>query len=178
VAWTSSSTSSKPGGGSIPSTGALEKTLVAYAETGRFAELIPISATEGTGLDDALETLIGYLPVTPPLFPPEVKYDQSEEFLIGELIREVPYSIAVRVKWIVERDDGIVEIKAEIITERESQKGIVIGRGGRMIKEIGTRARTDIERLLGRRVYLELIAKVRPSWTSDEEKIRELTGSE
>jgi len=82
------------------------------------------------------------------------------------------------VKWIVERDDGIVEIKAEIITERESQKGIVIGRGGRMIKEIGTRARTDIERLLGRRVYLELIAKVRPSWTSDEEKIRELTGSE
>ncbi len=171
----------------IAKRGALEKTLVAYAETGRFAELIPISATEGTGLDDALETLIGYLPVTPPLFPPEVKYDQSEEFLIGELIREkatelthreVPYSIAVRVKWIVERDDGIVEIKAEIITERESQKGIVIGRGGRMIKEIGTRARTDIERLLGRRVYLELIAKVRPSWTSDEEKIRELTGSE
>jgi len=167
--------------------GALEETLVAYAETERFAELIPISATKGTGLADTLETVIGYLPVAPPLFPPEVKYDHTEEFLIGELIREkatelthreVPYSIAVRVKWILERDDGIVEIKAEIITERESQKGIIIGQRGRKIKEIGTRARMEIERLLGRRVYLELVAKVRPRWTSDEEKIRELTGSE
>jgi len=167
--------------------GSLEETLVAYAGTERFAELIPISATQGTGLDDALKTLIDYLPVHPPLFPPEVKYDHTEEFLIGELIREkatelthreLPYSMAVRVKWIIERDDGIVEIKAEIITERESQKGIIIGKGAHRIKEIGMRARAEIEKFLGRRVYLELVAKVKPSWTRDEEKIRELTGSE
>jgi len=171
----------------IAKRGALEETLVAYAETERFAELIPISATKGTGLTDTFETVIKYLPVAPPLFPPEVRYDHTEEFLISELIREkatelthreVPYSIAVRVKWITERDDGIVEIKAEIITERESQKGIVIGKRGGKIKEIGTRARLEIERLLGRRVYLELVVKVRPSWTRDEEKIQELTGSE
>jgi len=167
--------------------GALEETLVAYAETERFAELIPISATRGIGLDDAIETLIDYLPIHPPLFPPDVKYDHTEEFLIGEMIREkatelthreIPYSLAVRVKWIIERDDGIVEIKAEIITERESQKGIIIGKGAHRIKEIGTRARADIEKFLGRRVYLELVAKVKPSWTRDEGKIRELTGSE
>lgn len=167
--------------------GSLEATLVAYAETERFAELIPISATKGIGLTDALETLIGYVPIAPPLFPPEIKYDHTEEFLIGELIREkvtelthreVPYSIAVRVKWIIERDDGLVEIKAEIITERQSQKGIVIGKRGHKIKKIGTLARADIERLLGRRVYLELVVKVRPRWTADEEKIRELTKAE
>jgi GTP-binding protein Era len=164
----------------------LEETLLAYATMGQITELIPISATKRIGLDDAVATVVRYLPEGPPLFPPDIKCDRAEEFLIGEIIREkafqltyqeLPYSIAVRVKWLRERDDRLVEIKAEIIVERESQKGIIVGKGGRMIRQIGSLARADIEILLGSRVFLELIAKVRPGWTRDEQHIRQLTES-
>ncbi|MBU0595331.1 GTPase Era [Candidatus Bipolaricaulota bacterium] len=166
---------------------ALEETLLAYEATGRFAELIPISAVQGDGLLDTIETIGRYLPEGEPLFSADVKFDSGEEFLISELIREkairltyreLPYSIAVRVKWFRERDDGLIEIKSELIVERESQKGILVGKGGRMIREIGTRARRDIERLLGARVFLELIVKVVPNWTQSEVGIRQLTDSQ
>jgi len=162
------------------------ETLIAYEKTGLFADLIPVSAMKYQGIDDVIETITKYLSPGMTLFPAEQKSDQTEDFLIGELIREkvfrlthreVPYSTAVRLKWLSERDDGIVEIKAEIIVERESQKGILIGKGGKMIKKIGSLARTDIEKLLGHRVFLETIVKVRANWTNDSDQIQQLTQS-
>ncbi len=163
----------------------LEETLLAYAELGVFAELIPVSARTAKGLDDLVKTLTRLLPPSPPLFAPDVKCDRGEAFLIQEWIREkateltyeeIPHSLAVRVKWLEERSDGLVEIKAEIIVDRESQKGIVIGKGGRLIKRIGTLARADIEAYLGRKVFLELAVTVLPGWTKDEGEVRQLTG--
>jgi len=162
----------------------LEETLLSYEATGLFAELIPISATKGLGLDDVVETLTAYLPHGVPLFPEDVGSEQGEPFLISELIREkvvrltyqeIPHSIAVRVKWFRERDDGLVEISAEILVDRASQKGIVVGKGGRLIKRIGTLARTEIEAMLGSRVHLDLIVKVDANWTKDENRIQQLT---
>ena len=164
----------------------LEETLIAYEKTGLFAELIPISATQSLGISDVIKTISKYLSPGIALFPSEQKSDQTEDFLIAELIREkvfrlthreIPYSTAVRLKWLSERDDGIVEIKAEIIVERESQKGILIGKGGKMIKKIGSLARADIESLLGNRVFLETIVKVRANWTNDSDQIERLTQS-
>jgi len=165
---------------------ALEETLIAYEKTGLFSELIPISATQLQGIGDAIETISKYLSPGLSLFSAEEKSDQTEDFLIAELIREkvfrlthqeIPYSTAVQLKWLSERDDGIIEIKAEIIVERESQKGILIGKGGKMIKKIGSLARTDIETLLGSRVFLETIVKVRANWTNDSDQIEQLTQS-
>ena len=158
----------------------LAETLVAYEKTNLFAELIPVSAMRYQGIDDVIETISKYLSPGMTLFPSDQKSDQTEDFLIGELIREkvfrlthreVPYSTAVRLKWFSQRDDGIVEIKAEIIVERDSQKGILIGKGGQMIKKIGSLARTDIENLLGQRVFLETIVKVHANWTNDSDQI-------
>jgi len=166
---------------------ALEETLLAYAATDRFAELIPISATQRKGLDDVVETVTRYLPVREPLFPIDAKHDLPDDFLIAELIREkvfqytfreLPYSIAVRVKWIHVLEDRPIEIHAEIIVDRESQKGIIVGKGGKMIRRIGTLARADIETLLGQHVYLELIAKVQRRLTEDDDEIRKLTDAE
>jgi len=163
---------------------ALEESLLAYERTGWFEELIPISAARGVGIDDVIATVRRYLPVGPPLFPEGQISDQSETFLIAELIREkvfrltrreVPYSTAVQVKWIRERDDDVVEIRASIFVERESQKAILIGKGGQMIKRIGSQARVDIEGLLGRRVFLETVVKVKANWTKDTEQIELLT---
>lgn len=163
---------------------ALEETLIAYEATDRFEELIPISSTRRRGLDDAVETIVKYLPEGEALFPSDVKCDRPEEFLIEEIIREqvfdntfeeVPYSSAVRVKWFRETAGKTPEIRAEILVARESQKGILVGKGGRMIKRIGSRARTEIERLLGRSVFLDLIVRVAPGWTNDDEEIRQVT---
>ncbi len=161
----------------------LEETLIAYEATGQFSELIPISALKAINLDEALRTIISYLPERKAYFPSEVRIDQPEEFLISELIREkiihlayqeIPYTTATRVKWLREGEDGVLEIKAEILVERESQKGIIIGKGGRMIKRIGTLARAEIESLLGTRVFLELVVKVQKGWSKDLEQIKQL----
>jgi GTP-binding protein Era len=165
---------------------ALEETLLAYASTDLFAELIPISSTRRIRLDDAIETITKYLPQGDPIFPPEVTCDRSEEFLIEEIIREkafqrtfeeVPYSVAVRVKWIREVSDTLFEVKAEILVERQSQKGILVGKGGRTIRQIGTLARQEIERLLGRQIFLDLIVRVSPGWTKDDRQIQQVTES-
>jgi len=162
----------------------LEETLLAYEATGRFAELIPISAVRKINLDEALRTIVIYLPEGRPYFPADITSDCSEAFLVSELIREkivqltfkeIPYATAVRVKWMNEREDGLLEIKAEIVTDRKSQKGIIIGKGGGMIKQIGTKARADIESLLGTHVFLELTVKVYKGWTRDLSQIERLT---
>ncbi|MCI2425775.1 GTPase Era [Candidatus Acetothermia bacterium] len=166
---------------------ALEETLLAYARTDIFAKLIPISAQKGTNLTEALRTIIGYLPHRPAYFPVDMTTDQSEEFLVSELIREkiiqltfqeLPYSTAVRVKEIEQRSAASAHIRAEIYVARKSQRGIIIGKGGAMIKEIGTRARRDIEILLGTNVFLDLVVRIRKDWTEDKDEIEILTKEE
>ncbi len=166
--------------------GDLEETLLAYAELDAVAELVPISAVTGYGLEEVVATLVKHLPESPPLYPADTRCDRSEDFLIEEILREkvmeltyqeIPYSLAARVKWIRERGDGVVEIQAEIVVDQESQKGILIGRGGSRVRTIGTRARRDIERLLGRHVFLEILVAVRQGWTKSDAEIRELTGA-
>lgn len=162
----------------------LEETLLAYEATGAFAELVPVSALTGENLDEALRTIVDYLPIGDPLFPADVRFDHSEAFLIGELIREqilsqtsqeIPYVTAVVVRAIHEREDGLLDIKAEIVAEKPSHRGILLGKGGERIKRIGSQARARIEALLGVHVFLELTVKIRMGWTRSEREIARLT---
>lgn len=146
------------------------------------AEVIPISATDAVNLDRLEHVLLTYLPDSPPFFPPEQATDQPMYLLVAEIIREkvfqlahqeVPYAVAVQVDEMKERDEeGIVDIQATIYVEKDSQKGIIIGAGGQMLKKIGQQARRDIEGLLGSRVYLGLWVKVRKDWRKDKEALR------
>ncbi len=164
---------------------ALEETLLAYEHTGKFRELVPISATQEKNIDEVLRALIPYLPFGPAIFPSDIRIDRPVEFLVGELIREkvfavtfqeVPYKTAVQVRWMRKRDDGLVEIRADIVVDSKSHKGIIIGTKGKLIKRIGSSARPQIEVLLGSHIYLELMVKVRPGWTKDSGEIEQLTG--
>ncbi|MFN4218865.1 MAG: GTPase Era [Candidatus Bipolaricaulia bacterium] len=164
----------------------LEETQSAYQQTGLFREIIPISCTHGVNLGLAANTIAELLPEGPKYFADEIHIDRSTEFIIAEFIREkiyqlthkeIPYSTGVEVVHMQEREDGkIVDIIANIYVARESQKPILIGNGGRMIKEIGRLARQDIEAFLGKHVYLDLQVKVRPGWNEDEAEIAKLLG--
>lgn len=146
------------------------------------AEVIPISATDAVNLDRLEQVLLTYLLDAPPFFPPEQATDQPMYLLVAEIIREkvfqlahqeVPYATAVQVDEMKERDEEeIVDIQASIYVEKDSQKGIIIGAGGQMLKMIGQQARLDIEGVLGSRVYLGLWVKVRRDWRKDEEALR------
>lgn len=152
------------------------------AQTERARELgtwpaFPISARSGTGIPDLLLAIVDRLPRGPLYYPPDTLTDQPERRLIAELVREkvleltreeVPHSVAVVVDEIEAEDGGLVTIDATVYVERSSQKGIVIGKGGGMLKEIGTRARRDIEALLGSRVLLRLRVKVERDWQRRE----------
>ena len=138
-------------------------------------EAFPISARTGKGVDGLLTALVGHLPEGPLYYPPDAVTDQPEAQIIAELIREkvleftheeVPHSVAVVVEEIIRRNEAgeDVEIDAVIYVERDSQKGIVIGKGGKMLKEVGIRARRDIEALLGSHVFLHLRVKVERDW--------------
>jgi len=147
-----------------------------------FAELIPISAKKRSGLDVLVEKMANALPEAQPFFPKDQLTDQPERFLVAEIIREkvlmhtaeeVPYAAAVRVEqW--EEKGKLTRIAAAIYVERDGQKKIIVGRGGEMIKRIGTTARHDIERLLGTKVFLELFVKVQPDWRQSKGFIEEL----
>ena len=155
-----------------------------YSERYEFKEVIPVSCIKFDGIDILLDRIIQYLPEGEPYFPIDMITDLSERFLVAELIREkvfqltkqeIPYSTAVEIEGFKEDEErGLIHIMASIYVERESQKAIVIGRGGRMLKEIGTRARMDIERLLGSKVFLELWVKVKSDWTRDERALKKL----
>lgn len=151
-----------------------------YAESGHFEEIVPVSALTGDGVELLLELLFRYLPEGPPLYDPELYTLHPERFLAVERIREkvleatrdeLPYTTAVVLeRWEEEpreRGPGLVRIYASILAEKEGQKGILVGRGGRTIKAIGTAAREDLEEFLGRRVYLDLHVKVEPGWRED-----------
>jgi GTP-binding protein Era len=138
-----------------------------------FAAYVPVSALQGEHLDPLVEELVALLEEGPAFFPPGTVTDQPEEFLIGELIREqflarlrdeLPHSLAVVVEDITEQDNQVVRIQARLVVERDSQKGIVIGAGGALIKEAGSDARREIESLLGARVFLDLRARVEKDW--------------
>ncbi|MBI4082849.1 MAG: GTPase Era [Candidatus Lambdaproteobacteria bacterium] len=157
-------------------------TIRGYAEERAFAEIVPVSALTGQGVERLAELVIARLPEGPPYFEPDQVTDQSEPMVIAELIRqevfrrteqELPYATAVRIEAIRERPQ-LLMIEARILCERESQKGILIGRGGRMLKAIGQHARRRIEALLGTSVYLELRVAVLKDWSSDPRRLTEL----
>lgn len=165
---------------------ALPETLLAYEATGLFDELVPVSSVRGQGLDTVVDLVIERLPEGPPLFPPDMDTDRPIEFLVAELIREkvyqltyqeIPYATAVVVEHMAERTDRpLIDIHAVLYLTRDSQKPILIGKGGTRLKEIGRRARTELELLLGKQVFLQLTVKVRPGWTKDEKEIARLSG--
>jgi len=155
-----------------------------YAEFFPFHAIIPISALTGDGTDRLLAELLAVLPVGPRYYPEDIPTDATERFLVAEIIREkvflltgeeVPYSTAVLIESFKEDPaKGLITIHGAIVLERESQKGIVIGKGGLKLKSIGTAARKDIERLLDQRVLLKLFVKVRKNWSRDEKFLKEL----
>jgi GTP-binding protein Era len=145
-----------------------------YSSQMEFKEVVPISATEGNNVDRLMSTLINELPEGPQYFPEDAVTDHPERFIVSEMVREkvliltrdeVPHSVAVVVDS-MRRDQNTdkVHIQATIIVERDSQKGIIIGKGGSMLKKIGSMARRDIELMLGDKVYLELWVKVQKDW--------------
>ncbi len=158
--------------------------ISAYHELFPASPIIPVSALAGEGLPALVAEILQLLPVSPPLFPPEQETDSTERFLVAELIRErvlhhtseeVPHAVAVQVEEFDEsRRPQLVKIRAVIFVERNSQKGILIGKQGRRLKTIGAEARADIEPLLGAKVFLELWVKVWKNWRKDPKALRAL----
>jgi GTP-binding protein Era len=151
--------------------------LAETAELGGVDEIFPVSARTGAGLEPLIEKLVELMPEGPFLFPPEQRSDLPSEVLLAELIREqvlrrtreeLPHAVEVQVDEVSHREDGVVEVGAQIWAETDSQKGILIGAGGSKIKEIGTAARAELERELGSRVFLDLNVRVRRRWRKDE----------
>ncbi|HWT23126.1 MAG TPA: GTPase Era [Solirubrobacteraceae bacterium] len=150
--------------------------LQAASELVPGAEVFPVSARTGAGVEALVRHLAGLLPPGPFYFPPDEVSDQPEDVLLAELVREqvlartrqeVPHAVEVQIEEVEQRHD-LVAVRALLWVETESQKGIVIGAGGRMIKAIGTAARRELERELGRRVHLDLSVRVRRSWRADD----------
>jgi GTPase len=157
--------------------------IESYKEKYPFKEVVPISALEGNNVDRLLEQIKTYLPEGPQYYPADQVTDHPERFIITELIREkalhltreeIPHSLAVVLDKI-ERPEGkdIINVMATVIVERDSQKGIIIGKKGSMLKEIGMRARVDIENLLGSKVFLELWVKVQKDWRNKMSQLRD-----
>lgn len=150
---------------------------------GKFLDVVPISAANADGITELLEVIKNYLPPGPKYFPDDMITDQPERFLAAEFIREkifnlthqeIPYKTAVSIEEFVEvPEKELIHISAVIYVERSNHKGIIIGKGGEMLKEIGSLARADIERVLGSKVFLELWVKVSESWTDRENLIRD-----
>ncbi|MFW5908903.1 MAG: GTPase Era [Desulfosalsimonas sp.] len=155
-----------------------------WSKTYEFAEIVPVSAKEGTQLPELMEAMAKLLPEGPPYYPEDALTDMPERFIVAEMIREkvfektgqeIPYSTAVTIEDFTEDPErGRVSIHAAIHVERNSQKGIIIGRQGQMLKEIGTEARKDIEGLLATPVFLKLFVRVEKNWSKNTKAIRKL----
>ncbi len=153
-----------------------------YRKQRVFRELIPISALTGDGVDELLRLIENHLPLGPPLYPPDRLTESSERFIASEIIREkiflllkqeVPYGTAVRVEEYKEKGETLY-IEATIFVERRSQKGILIGKGGGMLKRIGQLSRQELEEALGKRVFLQLWVKLREGWRKRKKDLRYL----
>ena len=147
-----------------------------------FDVIVPISATEGTQIEELIEAMVQFLPTGPPYFPEDALTDVSERFIAAEMIREsifrltgeeIPYATAVTVdSFKEEKDGGLIKIEATIHLERNSQKGIIIGKDGSKLKRIGTESRKKIEHMLGTRVYLKLFVRIQKNWRKDTRALR------
>ncbi len=153
-----------------------------YKDALDFAGVFPISVLQGNNVNELMEGLINALPEGPQYYPADQITDHPEYFVVSELIREkilqltqeeIPHSVAVTVDKMQKDEFNKVHVYANIIVERKSQKGIIIGKGGRLLKEIGTRARLDIQQLLGNKVYLELWVKVEKDWRKRKSNLQE-----
>ena len=155
--------------------------IAVYAQAHDFEAVVPISARTGEGLDELLTEIGRYAIEGPQLFPEDMVSDQPERQLAAEIVREkmlrlldreVPHGVAVGVERWNEREDGLIEINAVIYCEKASHKGIIIGKQGAMLKEIGRQARVDIERMLDAKVFLELWVKVKEGWRNNQYQMR------
>ncbi|MBU5270824.1 GTPase Era [Staphylococcus caprae] len=162
---------------------ALMPKIEQYKEYMDFTDIIPISALEGLNVDHFIDVLKSYLPEGPKYYPDDQISDHPEQFVVSEIIREkilhltseeIPHAIGVNVDRMIKEDEDRVRIEATIYVERDSQKGIVIGKSGKKLKEVGKRARHDIEMLLGSKVYLELWVKVQRDWRNKVNFIRQI----
>jgi GTP-binding protein Era len=163
---------------------ALLPMLTSWSQVATFAAMVPISATRGSNVEQLVGELCRLLPQGPPLYGPDMLTDRTERFLAAELVREqlflmlkqeLPYAVAVVIEaWQERPDRGDVVVDASILVERDSQRGIVIGKGGAMIRDVGTRARAEITKLLDRPVHLRLQAKVVPDWTTSPDALARL----
>ncbi len=148
-----------------------------WSKSHAFQAIVPISAEKGDQVDALIDTLVRLMPVGPPLYPPGSLTDMSERFIAAEMIREkafrltgeeVPYAVAVTIEAFKEEKNGrLIAIDATLHVERDSQKGILIGKGGRKLKEIGEAARKEIERMVGTQVFLKLFVRVQKNWSRD-----------
>lgn len=157
--------------------------IEAYKELYGFAEIIPVSAKTGDGIDILMKAIDERLPEGPKYYPEDIVTDQIERFMVAEIIREkvmhktgdeVPYSVAVEIILWKEKKEGVILIDANIYVERDGQKGIIIGKNGSKLKEIGTAARLEAEKLLGCKLFLKLWVKVRKDWRGDERALKDL----
>ncbi|MCI4668491.1 MAG: GTPase Era [Bacteroidia bacterium] len=156
------------------------KRMEELKEKVEFVEAVPISALNGTNVDLLKELIIKYLPDGPPYFDKEQISDRPERFFIGEIIREklflllqqeIPYSTEVEIDNF-EEEENLIRIEATIHTERNTQKGMIIGKGGQMLKKIGTLARKDIEEFLGKKVFLKLYVKISAGWKNNNQYLK------
>jgi len=154
-----------------------------YSRAYPFTEIVPASAVDGTNVDTLERLFLQYLPEGDPLYPPDYLTDQTERFFVSEIVREqvlqlthdeLPFSTAVVIDRFDESDAGMLKLYCTILVERESQKGIVIGKGGDMIKQIGTAARAGLEAHFETRVFLDLHVKVKSEWRNDERVLDEI----
>ena len=157
--------------------------LLEVNELGDWATIIPVSGHTGEQLDIVVAEILAHLPESEPLYEADTTSEQSVETRMGELIREatlegvsdeLPHSIAVTIDEMLERDDGLMQVYANLWVERDSQKGIIIGHKGSKLKEIGSEARAGIEKLLGRRIHLAIHVKVSKEWQRDASKLDKL----
>lgn len=154
-----------------------------YKELYPFAEIIPVSALMGNNVTTLIDQLVSYMEPGPQYYPADQVTDHPEQFVCAELIREkilhltreeIPHSIAVTIEDMRVESNGVVHISAVIYVERDSQKGIIIGKNGSLLKQVGAQARADIEALLGSKTFLELWVKVKKDWRNQERILRDL----
>lgn len=148
-----------------------------------WVDVVPVSALANKNLDALLDLIVKAMPEGPQYYPEDMVTDQPEKFVMAEFIREkileltrdeIPHSVAIEIEQVETRKNGTVYVAASIFVERDSQKGIIIGRGGALLKEIGSRARQDIQELLGSNIFLELFVKVREDWRNKQNVLRNL----
>ena len=159
----------------------LLEVIQTYEQVHQFQAVVPISAKTGEGMDELLDVLESYLPQGPQLFPEDMTSDQPERQMMAEILREklllcldkeIPHGTAVEITRFAERDDEVVEVEATIYCEKNSHKGIIIGKGGSMLKKVSTLARQDMERFMGTKVSLQTWVKVKENWRDNPAAIQ------